>query len=178
MWLQRIGFPGLGNLKGGLLSLFSVHSCCFQLLKLRDHSDEQKERTETAEYQISTISQEYRKLLESRDVEIRRLKTENDKLREEMKRFAYDDVSELHSPLKLLAQLQLSDSDVVDRDLESVDIGVGGGGEWTEQYHEDFSDVISSQAEINRLRSELTKLRMEVRCKTVAADKVRRYIRA
>lgn len=144
---------------------------------MRDLSDEQKERIETAEYQISTISQEYRKMLESRDVELRNLKTENEKLREGTKRLAYDDMSEPHSPLKLLAQLQPSDAVVMGRDLESVDIGVSGGDrEWTEQYHEDFSDVISSQAEINRLRSELTKLRMELRCKTMLTEKVHAYL--
>jgi hypothetical protein len=131
-----------------------------QLLKLREHSDEQKERTETAECQISTISQEYRKLVESRDTEIRHLKTENEKLREEGK-------GHLESPLKDLAQLQLDDQR---GDFESVDIGGGGGREWLDEYHEDFSDVISSQAEINRLRSELSRVRMGV--KSVAENRV------
>lgn len=142
---------------------------CFQLVKLREHSDEQKERTETAEYQISTISQEYRKLVESRDAEIRHLKTENEKLREEAKGFSYDSTPHPHSPLKQLAQL--NDTGIMGRELESVDIG--GGREWLEQYHEDFSDVITSQAEINGLRSELTKVRMELQCcKSMAEDKV------
>lgn len=142
------------------------------MLKLKEHSDEQKERTETAEFQISTISQEYRKLVENRDAEIRRLKRDK-KLQEETTYHNADP----HSPLKELARLQLGDSNAVSHHdgtgsgYESVDIGMMGG-EWVEQ--EDFSDVISSQAEINRLRSELSQLRMELHyLKTVAKDEVR-----
>ncbi len=145
--------------------------------RLKEHSDEQKERAETAEYQISTISQEYRKLVESRDAEIRQLKTESEKLREEAK---YHHLSDPHSPLKELAELQLSGSHQLTSEAysgsetaggryESVDIG--GGEEWIGQYEEDFSDVISSQAEINRLRSELAKVRTELQhWKAVAGD--------
>lgn len=149
---------------------------------MKEHSEEQKERAETAEFQISTISQEYRKLVESRDAEIRHLKTDNEKLRQDARRLMYGSASDPHSPLKELAQLQLSGSSLtavshsdvaavgVD-DYDSVDIG--SGGEWMDNYHGDFSDVISSQAEINQLRLELSKLGMEVQhWKSMAEDKV------
>ena len=71
---------------------------------MSDH-EERGEQAETAEFQVATISQEYRKLIESRDAEIRRLKTENQKLRDDAKGFAHYDP---HSPLKELAELQLS----------------------------------------------------------------------
>ena len=130
----------------------------FQLVKLREHSDEQKERTETAEYQIATISQEYRKLIESKDAEIRHLKGNNERLRQEAKSFT---CNEANSPLKELAEFQISNSTgQPHKNYDSVDIG--GSGEWVEHYHEDFSDVISSQAEINCLRAELSQVRLEL----------------
>ena len=54
---------------------FLVHS---QWEKLKKHSEELNERAETAEYQVGTISQEYRKLFQDKDSELRRLKTENE----------------------------------------------------------------------------------------------------
>ena len=136
------------------------------MLKLKEHSDEQKERNETAEYQISTITQEYRKLVDNRDSEIRQLKTENEKLREEAKGLMFNSAPHPDSPLKQLADLQLRDTYNTGREFESVDIGGGDGGrgEWLDQYHEDFSDIISSQAEINHLRSELAKVKLELQC--------------
>ena len=115
-------------------------------------------------------------MVESRDAEIRHLKTDNEKLREEATRFSYDSASGLNSPLKQFAQVQLGGSSVSgagSREYESIDIGGDVGGEWVEQYHEDFSDVITSQAEINRLRAELTQVKKELhQCKTKAHDKV------
>lgn len=141
-----------------------------QLHRLKELSEERKEQIETAEFQISTISQEYRKLIENRDAEIRNLKTENEKLREEAKGFSSPDP---HSPLKELAELQLGVPGGVGESYESVDIG--SGEEWVEHYHEDFSDVITSQAEINRLRIQLSKLKKEIQYwKNVAENKVRR----
>ena len=43
-------------------------SLCFQWEKLQKHSEEVRERAETAECQIAAISQEYRKLLQEKDV--------------------------------------------------------------------------------------------------------------
>ncbi len=66
--------------------------------------------------------------MESRDAEIRRLKTENEKLREDTQGFG---VSSPHSPLKQLAQLgdssllSPSEAGIMGRDYESVDIGAG-----------------------------------------------------
>ena len=145
-------------------------------------SEERGEQAETAEFQVATISQEYRKLIESRDTEIRRLKTENQKLRDDAKGFAYDDP---HSPLKELAQLQLSMPR--HNDAPTCEVGGGGGGggeydsvdidggtEWAGQYHQDFSDVITSQSEINRLRQQLSKTRAEVQhWRSLAENKVR-----
>ena len=145
--------------------------------KLKQHSDEHKERAETAEYQISTISQEYRKVIENRDAEIRHLKTENVKLRDQAKGLVYANTSEPNSPLKELALLQLGGSDIpssqgpLDSQYESIDIG--GSNEWVESYHDDFSDIISSQSEINRLQMELSKVRLEAQhWKTMVEDKV------
>lgn len=142
---------------------------------MKEHADEQKERAETAEYQISTISQEYRKLLESRDTEIRQLKTENEKLKEVVK---YHRTSDPHSPLKELAQLQLVGSQLAAESYsgaQAVGGSAHGGGdvEWVGHYEEDFDDVISSQAEINQLQVELAKVKTELQhWKSVAEDKV------
>ena len=107
--------------------------------------------------------------METRDAEIRRLKRDNEKLQEETKGFAFHN-ADPHSPLKELAGLQLGDSDHYDGRGGGVDIGMMSG-EWVEQ--EDFSDVITSQAEINRLRSELSELRKELHyLKTMAKDEV------
>lgn len=142
---------------------------------MKQNSDEHNERAETAEYQISTISQEYRKLLESRDAEIRRLKIEKEKFQEQAKGIVCgSNTHDLNSPLKELAQFHLSGSDTVSNsgvNYESVDIE--GGEEWVGQYNDDFSDIISSQAEINQLRLEMSKVRMESQhWKTMAEDKV------
>ena len=42
--------------------------CCWQWEKLQKHSEEVRERAETAECQIAAISQEYRKLIQEKDV--------------------------------------------------------------------------------------------------------------
>ena len=167
IWIQKCVLHLQGN-----------HFICLllQLRKLKEHSDEQKERAETAEFQIATISLEYRKLVESKDAEIRQLKTVSEKWKEEVK---YHHTPDPHSPLKELAQLQFSSSqlaaepggEAVGRSYTSVDIG--GDEEWTGHYEEDFSDVISSQAEINRLRLELTKVKTELQhWKMTAGEKV------
>ncbi len=134
---------------------------------MKEHSTELTERAETAEYQVSTISQEYRKLLEDRDTEIRRLKTENGKLKDQSKGYVYSPIN-LNSPLKELA-LDMgpvpphSQGEAMGGggQYESVDIG-GAGEEWAGHYNDDFSDVISSQSEINRLQSELAKVCLEL----------------
>lgn len=146
------------------------------MLKLKQHSEEQRERAETAECQISTISQEYRKLVESRDAEIRHLKTESAKIIEDAK-YHHDP----HSPLKELAELQLGGPQ---REVESYlgaggsyeGVDIAGGGEWVVHYDEDFSDVINSQAEINRLRMELAGVRKELQqWKDKSGEKVCRH---
>ena len=135
-----------------------------QYEKLKSHNEEVNERVETAECQIATISQEYRKLLVERDEELKRCKMENDKLREEQKHFVRDTTT--HSPLKELAGGQFFQNGGV---FENVDIGEGG---WVDEFH-DFSDVVNSQGEINRLQSDLAKLKVECQhWKDAAKEKV------
>ena len=150
----------------------------FQWEKLKKHSEELNERAETAEYQIATISQEYRKLFQDKDSELRRLKTENENLKEQQKRLIPLDGSVTQSPLKELAtQLQQKEFSFGGFDDVSGG-GLGGTGGammvdgWGEEFH-DFSDVVSSQSEINRLQSELGSLKVECQhWKTVAQEKV------
>lgn len=115
--------------------------------------------------------------MESRDAEIRQLKTESEKLREEAK---YHHASDPHSPLKELAELQLCGSQHAAEPYSGAremrgrydTVDIGGGEEWVGHYEEDFSDVISSQAEINRLRLELARVRMELQhWKAMTGDK-------
>ena len=154
--------------------------------KLKKHNEELGERAETAEYQIATISKEYRKLLQERDEELRRLKVDQEKLREQQKGFVggKDGVSP-HSPLKELVSSQFFSQDLIGpavssrrdsllngpRDgLEAVDLDDQG------DFH-DFGDVVSSQREINRLQSELAKLKVESQhWKTQAQQKVNRIV--
>lgn len=56
---------------------------------------------------------------------------------------------------------------------EGVEGGIGeGGGEMWEDFH-DFGDLVSSQSEINRLRSELGRLQVECQHWKLAAQEVR-----
>ena len=141
------------------------------------------ERAETAEYQIATISKEYRKLLQERDEELRRLKVDQEKLREQQRGFvgSKDGVSP-QSPLKELVSSQFFTRDLVasshgsvlsngPRDgLEAVDLEDDRG-----DFH-DFGDIVSSQSEINRLQSELAKVKVESQhWKTLAQQKVSSY---
>lgn len=113
--------------------------------------------------------------MESRDAEIRSLKTENERLREVAK--GHTAISDPQSPLKELALLS-SDISATPyheegfggEEYQSVDIG--GSEEWA-GHHDDFGDVISSQTEINRLRLELSTLKTELQhWKNKSTDKV------
>jgi hypothetical protein len=147
------------------------------------------ERAETAEYQIATISQEYRKLLQEKDEELRRLKVDREKLREQQKGLVHGnggggrDGLSPQSPLKQLASSRFFNEELVSATtvsssnqsnlqngphggrFEGVDLEDG-------EFH-DFGDIISSQSEINRLQSELARLKVECQhWKTAAHQKV------
>lgn len=154
--------------------------------KLKKHSEELGERAETAEYQIATISQEYRKLLQERDEELRRLKVDRENLREQQKGLVHGKDSGLNpqSPLKELASSsQFFSEELVSGSTShrsSIHNGPNGGDDGFEgvdleggDFH-DFGDVISSQSEINRLQSELARLKVECRhWKTATQQKVK-----
>lgn len=139
------------------------------------------ERAETAEYQISTISQEYRKLIQERDEELRRLKVDNANLREQHKGLGAS--GETQSPLKELAKMTFFEDQSLSNGgrYESVEIGGEMESEphtriFGEEFH-DFGDVISSQSEINRLQSELAKVKAECQqWKTKALEKVHVHV--
>lgn len=152
--------------------------------KLKGHNEELSERAETAEYQIATISQEYRKLLQERDEELRRLKVDREKLREQQKGLVHgnDSSDSLQSPLKELASSRFFGEDLISTStshLPNVHNGPGGGDDGLEGvdlegggFH-DFGDVISSQSEINRLQTELARLKAECQhWKSTAQQKV------
>lgn len=162
--------------------------------KVKKHSEEQSERAETAEYQIATISQEYRKLLHERDEELRRLKVDREKLKEQQKGLVVHgklDGLSPQSPLKELASAQFFSEDLLTATKShhssihngpgAGGVGGAGGGEGFEaidleegNFH-DFDDVISSQSEINRLQSELARLKAESHhWKAVAHQKVKK----
>lgn len=136
-------------------------------MKIKSHNEELNERLETAECQIATISQEYRKLLSDRDTELKRYKSENDKLREERKHFV-DSISP-NSPLKRLVD-PFGNGGM----FETVDISgsMDGGVGWAGDELQDFSDVVNSQGEINRLQSDLAKLKIECQHWKDTASKV------
>ena len=48
--------------------LFDVCLTCFQYDRLKRRNEELSERADTAEFQVGTISQEYRKLLQQKEV--------------------------------------------------------------------------------------------------------------
>ena len=155
----------------------------FQWEKLKAHRDELNEQAETAEYQIATISQEYRKVFQEKDSELRRLKTENQSLKEQQKRLIPQDDSGTLSPLKELAKPRFSHSNELHQKEISFgggdgvgDRGLGDAGDvvmvdgWGEEFH-DFGDV--AQSEINQLQSELGSLKVECQhWKAVAQEKV------
>lgn len=148
---------------------------------MKKHNEELNERAETAEYQIATISQEYRKLLHERDEELRRLKVDREKLREQQKGLVHGkDGLTPHSPLKQLASSQFFSDDIVfagtGLNQSNIQNGPGGRFEGVDledgEFH-DFGDVVSSQSEINRLQLELARLKVECQhWKTVAQQKV------
>ena len=154
------------------------------------------ERAETAEYQIATISQEYRKLLQEKDEELRRLKVDREKLREQQKGLVHGssgsggpgssggrDGLSPQSPLKQLASSrffneELDSAAVVSSSNQSTLQNGPPGGRFEGvdledgEFH-DFGDIISSQSEINRLQSELARLKVECQhWKTAAHQKV------
>ena len=148
------------------------------------------ERAETAEYQIATISQEYRKLLQEKDEELRRLKVDREKLREQQKGLVHSvggggattcsrDGLSPQSPLKQLASSQFFSEELVSAvsssDRSNLQNGPGRfeGVDLEDGEFHDFGDVISSQSEINRLQSELARLKVECQhWKTAAHQKV------
>lgn len=134
------------------------------------HCEEQKDRAETAEYQIASISQEYRKLISTRDAEIRRLKTETETLRDKTK--TEDDAS----PLKELAlgsgqpvpggEREGGGRDViVDGAYDSVDLD--GELEWAGlQYGNIYMGSLDPHTEVVQMRQEMASLREELKnCK-------------
>ena len=136
------------------------------------HCEEQKDRAETAECQLSNISQEYRTRIGSRDAEIRRLKTENERLRNETRG---------SSPLRQLAQTHMSRSGGALTHLAQGRIETGFHGmdqdeglDWNSHYDASgFNDIISSQTEIESLRQELSREREALQlCKSAAHHKV------
>ena len=164
--------------------------------KLKKHSEEVNERAETAEYQIATISQEYRKLLQEKDEELRRLKVDREKLREQQKGLVHGgsgsggsgsgggrDGLSPQSPLKQLASSrffneELDSAAVVSSSNQSTlqngpPSGRFEGVDLEDGEFHDFGDIISSQSEINRLQSELARLKVECQhWKTAAHQKV------
>ncbi len=122
-----------------------------QLEKTKLYCEELTERLETSEYQISTISQEYRRLLHDKEDELNRVKADNVKLRQENKHLVNDT-----TPLKELA----GDGQFFDNNggFESIDL-VGGNGEWMGEYP--VNDVVTSRETITQLQSELTRVRAE-----------------
>ncbi len=133
---------------------------CFPLLqheKLRAHCEEVTERLETSEYQISTISQEYRKLLQEKEEALNKVRADNERLRQEHKHLVSDTTAQ--SPLQELAGG--SGGHLFQNGgggFETIDLG---GGEWAEGEYHDFSDVVTSQNTINELQSELARVKVE-----------------
>lgn len=113
------------------------------------------------------------------------MKVDREKLREQQKGLVHGNESgdNLQSPLKELASSQFFSENLIststshlpivpngpgsgDNGFEGVDLEGGG-------FH-DFGDVISSQSEINRLQSELARLKVECQhWKSVAQQKVK-----
>ena len=122
--------------------------------KLKAHCEEVSERLETSECQISAISQEYRKLLQEKEEELKRYRKDNERLREEHKHLVSGTAAQ--SPLKELAGDQFFQNG---SGFETVDLG-GSDGEWAGQFH-DFSDVVTSQGVINQLQTDLARLKVE-----------------
>ena len=97
---------------------------------------------------------------------------ENQTLREQNKGLVSPDSSGLvHSPLKdLVGSEQLFGGEHGTAEPGSSSGGGGGGGNAL-MWGEDLSEIINSQSEINRLRSELAKQAAEIRhWKQVARD--------
>ncbi len=124
-----------------------------QFNKLKLHCVEVTERLETSECQISTISQEYRKLLQEKENELNRLKANNVKLRQEHKQMVNDDTT----PLKELA----GDGEYFENGggFETVDLVGGNEVEWMGEYP--VHDVVTTQETITQLQTELAKVRGE-----------------
>ncbi|KAL5463237.1 hypothetical protein EMCRGX_G032117 [Ephydatia muelleri] len=110
--------------------------------RLNRRNEEVVERADTAELQIATISQEYRKIIQEKDNELRRLKNENETLKEEQRRLLSRD--SYHHGVPSEEFLFTSGDDL----NNNQDI-------------QDVSDMIRSQGEINRLQAELATVRME-----------------
>ena len=116
-------------------------------------------------------------MIQERDEELRRLKVDNATLKEQRKGLGGSD--EAQSPLKELAKVNFFENEdiLLANNLESVNIEMGEDlGDQSrmfgEEFH-DFGDVISSQGEINRLQSELAKVKMNCQhWKRTAQEKV------
>jgi len=134
--------------------------CHVQHEKLKRHCDEQKDRADTAECQIASISQEYRKLLDNRDLEIRRLKTNNEALRNQKNE------TEGASTLRELARGQDQQPGEVGVSRagirESVDMGMDLEWAGLTQYGEEFAGSLDPQAELDHVRQEMGRLRAEL----------------
>ena len=121
---------------------------------------------ETSEYQISTISQEYRKLLQEKEEALNKVRADNERLRQEHKHLMSDATAQ--SPLQELAGggpfFQNGGG------FETIDLG---GGEWAEGDYHNFSDVVTSQSTINQLQSELARVKVECQHWRELAEQVR-----
>ncbi|XP_054651408.1 thyroid receptor-interacting protein 11 isoform X2 [Dunckerocampus dactyliophorus] len=123
---------------------------CERLKKLQA---ELEEKLEASEIQIKRQSDEYRALLQQKDVEISHLKARQSGLHEEVQKLQRSAQSASSSPAVL--PVTTASSSVTTPSSMSHHQGFHGDDM-------DLSDVIWSQQEINRLSSEVTRLEAEV----------------
>lgn len=117
-----------------------------EIERLKAANDELQEKLEAAELQVKTLSNEYRDIIESKEAELKSLKLQQNEL------------YSLHSKALEVSPGSSPTETGLPHSLSMPSLRASYQSD-----EQDFDDVISSQHEINRLRSENSKLAAEVR---------------
>uniref|UniRef100_A0A672JMG2 GRIP domain-containing protein n=1 Tax=Salarias fasciatus TaxID=181472 RepID=A0A672JMG2_SALFA len=133
----------------------------FEYDRLKRLHAELEEKLEASEIQIKQQSAEYRTLLQQKDVEISHLKARQSGLQEEVQKLQRSAQSASSGPALLPVTTSSSSSTTATSSSASFLSRPSGSLQGFHGDEADFSDVIWSQQEINRLSTELLRLEAE-----------------
>lgn len=146
-----------------------------ELERLKKRNEELEERSDTAEYQVASINQEYRKLLQEKDEEVKKLREQCKEMKEQQKKLVFSSSeSNLFAVTQNINKEQKSFSAAgglatfqdVNLGEQTESDGVSGQEfEWMEGWGNEDVDFdvpgLQSQSHVTQLQSEFARLQVE-----------------